>query len=92
MFRRLLGALHDVFFNQCKFAWKQFDPNSFPSSNTKYIRQFKEKGESRSMMVAVHISSSCPVNIHLFKVNNRNTRKRGEICSKLTIKTLERRE
>ena len=26
----------------------------------------------------------------LFKVNNRNTRKRCEICSKLTIKTPER--
>ena len=29
-------------------------------------------------------------NIYLFKVNNRNTRKRCEIFSKLTIKTLER--
>ena len=28
-----------------------------------------------------------PVNIYLFKVNNRNTRKRCEICSNLTIKT-----
>ena len=27
----------------------------------------------------------------LFKVNNRNTRTRCEICSKLTIKTPERR-
>ena len=32
-----------------------------------------------------------PVNIYLFKVNKRNTRKRCEICSKLTIKTPERR-
>ena len=31
------------------------------------------------------------INIYLFKVNNRNTRKRCEICSKLTIKILERR-
>ena len=30
-----------------------------------------------------------PANIYLFKVNNRNTRKRREICSKLTIKTPE---
>ena len=40
--------------------------------------------------------SSClgkyPVGIHLFKVNNRNTRTRCEICSKLTIKTPERRQ
>ena len=30
--------------------------------------------------------------IYLFKVNNRNTRKRFEICLKLTIKTPERRQ
>ena len=30
-------------------------------------------------------------NIFLFIVNNRNTRKRCEICSKLTIKTPQRR-
>ena len=33
-----------------------------------------------------------PANIYLFNVNNRNTRKRCEICSKLTIKTPERRQ
>ena len=32
-----------------------------------------------------------PTNIYLFKLNNRNTRKRCEICSKLTIKTTARR-
>ena len=32
-----------------------------------------------------------PVDIYLLKVNNRNTRTRCEICSKLTKKTLERR-
>ena len=32
-----------------------------------------------------------PANIYLLKVNNRNTRKRCEICSKLTIKTTEGR-
>ena len=31
-------------------------------------------------------------NIYLFKVNNRNTGKRCEICSKLTIRTSERRK
>ena len=30
-----------------------------------------------------------PANIYVLKVNNRNTRKRCEICSKLTIKTPE---
>ena len=36
--------------------------------------------------------SLIPANIDLFKVNNRNNRKRCEICSKLTIKTPERRQ
>ena len=35
--------------------------------------------------------SKNPANIYLFNVNNRNTRKRCEIWSKLTIKTPERR-
>lgn len=30
-----------------------------------------------------------PVNIYLFKFNDRNIRKRHELCSKLTTKTLE---
>ena len=30
-----------------------------------------------------------PANIYLFEVNNRNTRKRCEICSKLTVETPE---
>ena len=34
---------------------------------------------------------SVPASVYLLKVNNRNTRTRCEICSKLTIKTPERR-
>ena len=37
------------------------------------------------------LSNCYPANIYLFKVKNRNTTKRYEICSKLTIKTPERR-
>ena len=38
-------------------------------------------------------SAKCdPAGIYMFKVNNRNTRTRFEICSKLTIKTPERRQ
>ena len=33
-----------------------------------------------------------PATIYLDKVNNRNSRTRCEICSKLTIKTPERRQ
>ena len=33
-----------------------------------------------------------PVGNYMFKVNNRNTRTRCEICSKLKLKTPERRQ
>ena len=33
-----------------------------------------------------------PAGNYMFKANNRNTRARCEICSKLTIKTPERRQ
>ena len=33
-----------------------------------------------------------PAGIHLLKVNNRNTRTKCEVCSKLKIKTPERRQ
>ena len=36
-------------------------------------------------------TANFPPNIYQFKVNNRNTRKKCEICSKLTIKTPKRR-
>ena len=35
------------------------------------------------------VNAKYSVNIYLFKVNNRNTRKKCETCSKLTIKTPE---
>ena len=37
-------------------------------------------------------ASKCPAGNYMFKVNNGNTRTRCEICSKLTIKTPERRQ
>ena len=38
------------------------------------------------------LNNSYTAGIYMFKVNNRNTRKRCEICSKLTIKTPYRRQ
>ena len=48
------------------------------------------------MWIGIHCrfklsSNPYPTNIYLFKVNSRITRKRYEICSKLTIKKPERR-
>ena len=37
-------------------------------------------------------TSYIPASYYMFKVNNRNTRTRCEICSKLTIKTPEQRQ
>ena len=37
-------------------------------------------------------SDNYPASIYLLKVNDRHTRTRCEICSKLTIKTSERRQ
>ena len=41
---------------------------------------------------SVQILSQIPARNYIFKVNNRNARQRSEICSKLTIKTPERRQ
>ena len=41
--------------------------------------------------ISKHIAGNNPAGIYLLKVNNRNTRTRCEICSKLTINTPERR-
>ena len=35
-----------------------------------------------------YIDALNPVDNYMFKINNRNTRTRCEICSKLTIETL----
>ena len=45
-----------------------------------------------SKLFQVALSKLFPVNIYLFSVNNTNSRKMCEICSKLTIKTPERRQ
>ena len=42
-------------------------------------------------MLLVSFYNPSPVGDYIFKVNNRNSRSRCKICSKLTIKTPERR-
>ena len=41
-------------------------------------------------IIYIAIKDKVNCNIYFFKVHNRNTRKRCEICSKLTVKTPER--
>ena len=48
-------------------------------------------GKSGSGKTHIVAYFTYPVDIYVLKVNNRSTRTRCEICSKLTIKTPERR-
>ena len=41
------------------------------------------------MDIVSQSKEAVPINISLFKFSNRNTRKWCELCSELTIKTLE---
>ena len=43
------------------------------------------------LMMLMNNKDEFPVGIYLLKFNNRNTRTRSEICSKLTITAPERR-
>ena len=55
-----------------------FNPPPPPPENIKKTRDVKE--------------IPTPASNYMFKVSNRNTRTKYEICSKLTIKTAERRQ
>ena len=48
--------------------------------------------DSISLKQGFNVFRKNMANIYLFKLNNRNTRKRCEICSKLPIKTPKRRQ
>ena len=54
----------------------------------------KSRKESHILCPVAYLEycQNYPVGIYMFKVNNRNTRTKSEICSKLTIKTPERRQ
>ena len=55
------------------------------------VLHFFQKCVTKNVRIAVR-PSTYPAGIYLFKVNNRNTRTKCEICSKLTINTPERRQ
>ena len=62
-----------------------------------YLNKFAVAGDDwlllldhqASFVIVETQKESNPANTYLFKVNNRNTRKRCKICSKLTKKTPE---
>ena len=69
------------------FTKNQMKPNA---DNCHLILNYSEQKEVR--IDGGTSDSRNPAGIYLFKVDNRNTRTRCEICSKLTIKTPERRQ
>ena len=76
-----------VFYSRCKTIQESTEIHG-------YIVDFEqERWLNWWEMGLPRVDTLCnyPANICLFKVNNRNSRKRCEICSKLTIKTPERR-
>ena len=54
-----------------------------------HFLKFKSKGQDTE---GQQKCAGDPAGIYLLKVSNRNTKTRFEICSKLTIKTPERRQ
>ena len=54
-------------------------------------RKFTTSNDMFSAKCKLFYKTNKPVGNHMFKVNNKNTRTRCQICSKLTIKTPERR-
>ena len=74
---RLISDEHESLHKTCKYEIFISDPSDDPITGVK-DSSFHE------------LSRIDPALIYLLKVNNRNTRTKCEICSKLTIKTPER--
>ena len=53
------------------------------------LRRFLSTWELRLPRKTLVFFGACPAGIYIFKVKNRNTRTRYEICSRLKIETLE---
>ena len=59
--------------------------------NFKSVLKTKKNKENKEKQL-LSLSGHYPAGSYMFKVNNSNTRTRCEICSKLAIKTPERRQ
>ena len=56
-----------------------------------FLSQYSISIHPKNVVFRGRRNGTFQANIYWFKFNNRNTRKRFEICSKLTTKTQERR-
>ena len=67
--------------------------NRFPTLCEVHLNLKSTQTTIENMKCEAKVENSVlPSGIYLLKVNNRNTRTRCEICSKLTIKTPDRRQ
>ena len=80
------------------FIKKRLQLRCFPVNTAKFLRTHILKNSCKRLLLMATMSPSwyniinniqriIPVGYYLFKFNKRNTTSRGEICSKLTIKT-----
>ena len=74
---------HEFILDNLKFYF-------FLKRKERLLWSLKVRAHNHNLIKQV-LSVKVPVGIYLFKFNKRNTRKRCEICSKLIIKTPERR-
>ena len=63
----------------------------FPLKSKNFFFKMLTKSLKDTCKTYVDFVFNTPANIHVLRVNNRSTRPRYGICSKLTIKTPERR-
>ena len=95
-FRPILLALNTPTYKIAKFLVPILKPlatNEFTVKDSFHFAEEIVDQQPAFFMGSLNVDSllTYPVGIYMFKVNNRNTRTRCEICSKSTIKTPERR-
>ena len=66
---------------------KDYRSDIFTRKKGRYKEQHGKKDFNYVEVCNSLILAVFPANIYMFKVNNRNTRTRCEICLKLTVKT-----
>ena len=75
-----------------KWQLQEKTPRVFANHKSKIISVYVMGDRSNGLAMSTILAyKTSPANIYLLKINNRNTGKRCEICSKLVIKTPERR-
>ena len=81
-----------VLMNTCHFLYRHFSASIGKQSITMHLKVTVIMINMALLLIVFHVVwGAFPSGNYIFKVNNRNTRTKCEICSKLTIKTPERR-